>query len=103
MFTKEQIKENIATNFAWTIRTLEVLYSRQTVEERLLKETQQNNSMGFNGTDAKILSSFAEQVAKRKQYNNPQLLSDKQLEIARRLLPKYWKQIKEEIEKKQTA
>lgn len=101
MFTKEQIQENIRTKDSWTLRTLEVLYNRQTTDEKNSKQTTHNNSRGFNGRDSQILTSFYEQVQKRKGYNNPQLLTEKQMIICRKLLPKYWRQVSEEIESKQ--
>lgn len=101
MFTKEQIQENIRTKDSWTIRTLEVLYNRQTLDEQNSKQTTHNNSRGFNGRDSHILTSFYEQVQKRKGYNNLQLLTEKQMIICRKLLPKYWRQVSEEIESKQ--
>jgi hypothetical protein len=101
MYTQDQIKTNIQTNVSWTIRTLEVLYSRQTTDEKESMTTTHRNGRGFNGRDSEILTSFYNQVQKRKQWNNPQLLSEKQLHICQKLLPKYWRQIKEEIELKQ--
>ncbi len=101
MFTKEMIQENIKTNINWTIRTLEVLYGRQTTDEQENQSTTHKNGRGFNGTDSFILTSFYNQVQKRKQYGNPVLLSEKQLSICQKKLPKYWKQIQEEIQLKQ--
>ncbi len=101
MFTKEQIQENIKTNISWTIRTLEVLYGRQTTDEQLTQSTTHQNGRGFNGTDSFILTSFYQQIQKRRQYGNPVLLSEKQLTICQKKLPKYWKQIQEEISLKQ--
>jgi hypothetical protein len=101
MYTKDQIQENIKTNINWTIRSLEVLYSRQTTDEQVNQTTSHQNSRGFNSTDSFILSSFSEQVRKRKQYGNPVLLSEKQLSICQKKLPKYWRQIQEEISLKQ--
>ncbi len=101
MYTKDQIKTNISTNTSWTIRTLEVLYGRQTSDEQETKSTTHQNGRGFNGRDSEILTSFYLQVQKRKLYNNPILLSDKQLSICQKLLPKYWRQVLEEIELKQ--
>ncbi len=101
MYTQDQIKTNISTNTSWTIRTLEVLYGRQTTDEQETKLTRHQNGRGFNGRDSEILTSFYNQVQKRKQWGNPQLLSDKQLTICQKLLPKYWKQVLEEINLKQ--
>jgi hypothetical protein len=101
MYTKDLIQEKIKTDLNWTIRTLEVLFSRQTTDEQVNLNTVHRNGRGFNGRDSEILTSFYFQVEKRKRYNNPTLLSDRQVEVCRKLLPKYWKQIKEEIELKQ--
>lgn len=101
MYTQDQIKTNIVENINWTIRTLEILYSRQTTDEKESQGTKHQNSRGFNSTDSFILSSFSEQVRKRKLYGNPVLLSDKQLTICQKKLPKYWRQVLEEIELKQ--
>lgn len=101
MYTQQQIKENIKTDIRWTLRTLEVLFSRQTTDEQETLETRHRNGRGFNGNDSEILTSFYYQIQKRRRYNNPQLLSEKQVELCKKLLPKYWKQVKEEIELKQ--
>ena len=45
------------------------------------------NDVGFNGYDAKMLTSFAEQYLKH------QSLSQRQMEVARKMLRKYWKQV----------
>lgn len=101
MYSKDQIKTNIVNDIRWTIRSLEVLFHRQTSDEQVNHQTTHLNGRGFNGTDSEILTSFYYQVQKRRSYNNPVLLSDRQLEICRKRLPKYWKQIQEEIQLKQ--
>lgn len=101
MYTQDQIKTNIVENINWTIRTLEVLYSRQTTDEQSNQTTTHQNGRGFNSTDSFILTSFYNQVQKRRQYGNPVLLSDKQLDICKKKLPKYWRQIQEEINLRQ--
>jgi hypothetical protein len=101
-FTKDQIKTNIVNDIRWTIRSLEVLFNRQTTDEQVNHETSHLNGRGFNGTDAEILTSFYYQIQKRKHYGNPVLLSEKQLGICKKKLPKYWKQIQEEIQIKQS-
>ena len=99
-WTKDVIKENLRTNVQWMIRCLEVLYLRQTEEEKNNMMTKYNNGMGFNGVDAEILTSFYNQIQKRKEYHKSVLLSEKQISICSKKLPKYWKQVKEEIEYK---
>lgn len=100
-YTKETIQEKIVNDLNWTIRSIEVLFSRQTQDEQRSGETTHLNGRGFNGRDSVIMTSFFNQIQKRKQYNNPVLLSDKQLNVCRRVLPKYWRQIQEEIQIKQ--
>lgn len=100
---KETIKANLSSNPRWAIRAIEVLYANQTATEKMVKFTEMKNGVGFNGTDAFILSAFAEQIARRRKYNHTVLLSDKQLAIAFKKLPKYWKQIQNVINQKQAA
>lgn len=101
-FTKQVIQTKIKTDVNWTIRTLEVIYEHQTRDEQESKATNHENGIGFNGTDAFILSSFAEQVKKkRSQGYTSGFLSDKQLEICRKKLPKYWGQVSKLIKKKE--
>lgn len=99
-YSKEEIKSNIVNDIRWTIRTLEVLFQRQTNNEQRIGQTTEHNNRGFNGTDGVILSSFYKQVQKRKQNGNPVLLTEKQIEICKKKLPKYWKQVLEEIKLK---
>ena len=101
IYTEEVIKTNIVNDIRWTFRTLEILFDRQTTDEQTDKVTKWRNGRGFNGRESEILTSFFLQVQKRKEYNNPVLLSDKQLSICQKLLPKYWKQVLEEIERKE--
>ena len=85
------VKTQLATNPAWAQRAIVKLWERQTADEQATQNTGHNNGVGFNGTDAFILSSFAEQI------NKGRTLSPKQLAIAFRKLPKYSKQIISEI------
>lgn len=63
------------------------LYNGQTPSEREFKATVEDNGAGFNGPDAGILTSFAEQYLKKGW------LSRKQLDLAARKLPKYHAQL----------
>ena len=87
VWTNEDIKELIRTNDKAVIRALLVIYSYQTAHEKACGETIADNGIGFNGVDAEILSSFAE------QFNRRGFLSPKQMRIARKKLPKYSGQI----------
>ena len=85
------VKQQLGTNPAWATRAIVKLWQRQTADEQATQSTGQDNGIGFNGTDAFILSSFAEQI------NKGRTLSPKQLAIAFKKLPKYSKQIISEI------
>jgi len=106
MYSKEYIQEKIRTNIGWTIRTIEILFHRQTTDEQKYGQTYVRNGRGFNGRDSEIFTSFYHQIQKRKGVLNSggqlinfqTLLSPKQLEICQKHLPKYWGQVLEEIE-----
>lgn len=85
--TSRFIAHMLGTNPAWAMRAITVLYAFQTADEQVSGSTKEHNGAGFNGTDAFILSSFAEQIAKGWK------LSQKQLAIAFKKLPKYSRQI----------
>lgn len=86
--TVETIKQKISTDPKWAERAILALYERQTMDERISQQTNENNGEGFNGADAYILTSFASQLIR---YKRP--LSPKQLAIAFRKLPKYATQL----------
>ena len=67
----------------WATRALLAIYRNQTVDEQMTGETVEDNGIGFTGTDANILSSFAEQV------QNGRTLSVKQLVILNKKIGKY--------------
>lgn len=92
--TKDEIKTKLGENRAWAERAIVVLYARQTSEEKSEKITKEHNAVGFSGPDAEILSDYAEWL------NSGRNLTPRQLAVAFRLLPKYWKQILTEIEAK---
>lgn len=94
-YTKESIKDKLSTDERWIRRSLVVLYGFQTEEEKNSEDTIEKNGQGFNGRDGQILSSFSEQVLKGRR------LSSKQMDVCKRLLPKYWRQILEVIESKE--
>ena len=87
----EYVKVQLSTNPAWAQRAIVKLWQRQTADEQSAQATGHDNGVGFNGTDAFILSSFAEQI------NKGRTLSPKQLAIAFKKLTKYSRQIISEI------
>lgn len=91
-----EVKEKLATSDWWVVRAIEAIYSRQTVDEQNAGETKEHNDIGFNGADANILSSFAEQILAYRLDPNPKYpfpLSDRQLEMARKKILKYARQL----------
>jgi hypothetical protein len=86
-WTPSLVKEKIASSEDAVKRALLRLYSFQTEDEKQALSTHHTNGKGFNGTDAEILSSFAEQLLKKGW------LSGKQIELARKKLLKYSRQI----------
>jgi len=87
VWTEAQIAELIQTNDTVLYRALKKLYAEQTDAEQAMGETKERNGRGFNGADAKFLSSVSEFVTKRG------FLTDKQKSVARRMLKKYNKQL----------
>ena len=108
MYSKEFIQNKIRTDVRWTIRTIEILFDRQTTDEQVNGQTYVRNGRGFNGRDSELFTSFYHQIQKRKKVvssggqliNFQTLLSEKQLEISQKHLPKYWGQVLEEIKNK---
>jgi hypothetical protein len=87
----QMIKDNLATSDKWVVRAILVIYSNQTANEQCTETTREENGIGFNGTDAQILSSFAKQIiefeAGRTRFMTP--LSRNQMGLARAKITKY--------------
>lgn len=75
------------------------LYHRQTEDEKEEKGTSHRNNIGFGYADVQILSSIAEQAIRNREarkagsYPYPTDISPRQLDLVRRILPKYHRQI----------
>lgn len=87
IWTEEEIKELVQTNDKVLYGALRKLYAEQTVDEKADGDTKYHNGVGFNGVDAKIMSSFAEFL------NRAGFLTEKQKAVARKKLVKYNKQL----------
>ena len=92
MYTKEFIKEKLSTDLRWIERGLIVLYNRQTTDEQQSKNTKHLNGRGFNSVDSSFLTYCSEYILKGNH------LSGKYLERVKKRLPRYWNQIREEIQ-----
>lgn len=87
IWTEPDIKTLIQTNEAAQLRALVLLNSKQTAHEKNLGHTAELNKVGFNKLDSALLQGFA------RQYKSRGFLSDRQMDILRKRLPKYSKQI----------
>ena len=89
------VQENMRDNDQWLYRGLIAIYDRQTADEQNSETTKHDNGIGFSGTDAQILSSFAQQVIEfntgKSKFNHP--LSLRQKELCRRKMNKYAMQL----------
>lgn len=100
MYTKEFIAQQLVSNNEWLIKGILAIYKHQTDQEQAAGCTREDNGVGFNGVDSVILSSFAEQIKRwqstpinQRRFGIP--LSTKQLQIARKKMPKYARQLAE--------
>ena len=84
---KEFIQRRLASDAIWAKNALLKIYSFQTYDEQERETTCHYNGVGFSGAHAEILSSFAKQLEKWNR------LSDKQMSILFRIMPKYWRQV----------
>jgi len=105
----EMIRKNLEVgHWIWVARALVVIYEKQTADERVCQTTSHSNGVGFNGADARFLSSLAEQVKwwegtpfGKRQHATP--LSERQLAIARKKIVKYSRQLADEVDKQATT
>lgn len=87
VWTEQEIRDLVQVNDKVLYGALRQLYACQTADEQRAGQTKEYNGVGFNGADSRILSSFAEFLAKAG------FLTEKQKVIARRKLVKYTKQL----------
>lgn len=86
---KGYLKLKLATNESWAKRALLKIYDAQTNDEQATETTHLYNNVGFTGVDAKILSSMAKQLQYKKT------LTERQMKIVFKKMPKYWSQIED--------
>ena len=91
--TKKEVvnyfKAMLAENLNWAIRGLHVIYSYQTAAEKASGEVTHHNRQGFSRFDSEILTSFVNYIRKNNR------LTDKQVDVLFRLMPKYAGQLLE--------
>lgn len=86
-WTPTLIKERIMKDDNAVKHALLRIYSFQTESEQMSGQTHETNRIGFNANDAEILTSFAEQL------KNKGWLSKKQLDLTRKKIVKYSRQL----------
>ncbi len=87
VWTIDEIKNLLETNKLFVCRAIVKIFERQTEDEKVSDQTAHNNGIGFNGTDAFILSKFA------KFYIERGFLSEKQFALGHKRIKKYAKQL----------
>lgn len=94
VWTKSKIQALVTKDEKAAIRALMVVYGNQTQAEQASDATVEHNGIGFTGTDAEILTSFA------KFYQRAGFLTEKQLVLLKKRIVKYWKQLLKAAEAK---
>lgn len=79
----DEMKAILKDNVDQLQKSIVAIWKFQTEDEKRIGETKEYNGVGFNGADAGILTSFAEQI------NRGRTLSPKQMAIALKKMPKY--------------
>jgi hypothetical protein len=99
-FTNQKQWEKYLKNLLWTndraaVKALTLIYNKQTVEEKQIKNTVSNNKEGFDAFDAPILTPLAKKALRNETLN------EREIYTVKRRIGKYWKQLM--IESKKTV
>lgn len=93
-WTVESMQRRLAKDPVAVERALITLFYQQTQMEVNTESTREDNGVGFNATDAQILTSFTSQILhNRGGYPDGRRLSPKQMAIATRKIRKYAAQL----------
>jgi biotin carboxylase len=84
---REYIRELLAVSDKAVYKSILVIYDLQTDQEKYTGETIDHNGLGFSGIDAEDMTQMALKIQRRE------LLTRKELAIARNKMKKYWKQL----------
>lgn len=87
VWTEERILNIIIKSDEQMIRAMMKIYDYQTIAERRIGGTTEHNGVGFTGVDGTILSSFCDCYIKYRR------LTERQMVIVRKKMPKYVKQL----------
>lgn len=88
------LKEKLGNDPKWAIRGMLRVYAEQTASEKAMGGTVDDNGVGFSGVDGNILSSFSDQI------DHGRNMSEKQMRIILKKMPKYARQLMELSETK---
>lgn len=92
LYDANAVKSKIATSETWLHRAIEVLYERQTSDEKRESQTKYLNNRGFSAAHVKVLSYYLRWI---KAGNK---LSGRHKENAIKIVQKYSRQILEEMD-----
>lgn len=93
VWTREAVVALLLSSKAAVVRAIKQLHARQTADEQQTRTTKERNGRGFNANDAPFLSDIAKKLPR---YNDN--MTPRQLAKARRMLPKYARQLLEIIQ-----
>lgn len=83
----EFVKMKLKTDDKWALRALVSIYNLQTEDEKQEGYTSNLNFVGFSGAHSAIMSSMAVQYLMRGR------LSEKQMNVVKKIISKYHRQI----------
>lgn len=84
---KEYLQNLVSHNDKALMRAIVLIYEQQTLEEKQLGESKEENDAGFTKVDAKVLGDIAEKIKQGQQ------LTAGELAKSRNKMKKYWKQL----------
>lgn len=73
-YTKELIKEKLQTNQKWVERAILAIYNKQSIQEQNVSDTIHRNGVGFNGSDARVMSYYAKWIESGKHLSGKHLI-----------------------------
>lgn len=83
IWTKEEILEGLKSNNSWVEKAVLAIFNKQTIEEQISDSTRKSNNMGYNSSDARLMSYYAKWIQSGKK------LTGCHLEKARKKIYKY--------------
>lgn len=97
MWNKDNIQRLLAENDRAVARAVTAIYARQTEDEKRSEATLKENGVGFNQADARRGAYYAGYISTAGR------LTGRHLEIARKMMMKYWRQLAEIANEKQAV